>query len=125
MGDAQTKEKTMRISRRESPLDLYNLALGGFLIASPWLFHMTRESARVETWGAGALLAAVSVAALLAFSPWEKWIALVVGLWMMASPWALGFMHTPAMKVNIGIGAVVVFLSGLELFLVYDRTHEM
>jgi hypothetical protein len=114
----------MRTSRRESPLDLYNLALGAILIASPWLFHMTRESARIETWGAGALLVAISVAALLAFSLWEEWIALAVGLWMMISPWALGFMHTSGMKVNIGIGAVVVFLSGLELFLVYDRTHE-
>ena len=60
----------MRISRRESPLDLYNLVLGAFLIASPWLFHMTRESARIETWGAGSLLIAISVAALLAFSLW-------------------------------------------------------
>ena len=114
----------MRISRRESPLDLYNLVLGAFLIASPWLFHMTRESARIETWGAGSLLIAISVAALLAFSLWEEWIALAGGLWMMVSPWALGFTHTPAMKINIGIGAVVIFLSALELFLVYDRTHE-
>src|SRR5689334_13523420 len=114
----------MRMSRRESPLDLYNLVLGAFLIASPWLFHMTREAARVETWGVGALLVAISMATLLAFSLWEEWITFAVGIWMIASPWLLGFMHTPAMKLNIGIGAVVVFLSGLELFLVYDRTHE-
>jgi hypothetical protein len=114
----------MRMSRRESGLDFYNLGLGVFLIASPWIFHMTREIARIETWGSGALLVATSLAALLAFSLWEEWVSLAVGLWMIVSPWALGFMHTPAMKVNIGIGAVVAFLSALELFLIYDRGHE-
>jgi hypothetical protein len=114
----------MRTARRESPLDLYNLVLGAFLIASPWLFHMTREVARIEAWGVGALLVAISVAALLAFSLWEEWISFAVGLWMIVSPWVLGFAHTPAMKLNIGIGTVVMCLSGLELFLVYDRTHE-
>jgi len=114
----------MRMSRREWPLDLYNLGLGAFLIVSPWLFHMTREVARIETWGSGALLLAVSIAALLLFSRWEAWVSLAVGLWMMVSPWLLGFLHTPAMKLNIGIGAVAAFLAALELFLVYDGAHE-
>jgi len=117
-------EKVRRMSRRESGLDFYNLALGVFLIASPWIFHMTRDVARIETWGSGALLVAMSLAAVLAFSLWEEWVSLAIGLWMIASPWLLGFMHTPAMKVNIGIGAVVAFLSALELFLIYDRAHE-
>lgn len=48
------------------------------------------------------------------------------GLWLIASPWILGFAHVRAMHFSIGIGAVVTFLALLELWLVYDghSTHQ-
>jgi hypothetical protein len=36
----------------------------------------------------------------------------------MVSPWALGFMHTKAMHVSTGLGAMVTFVAALELWLV-------
>lgn len=112
----------MRIWRRESALDLYNLLLGAFLFVSPWLFTMTREVARIDTWASGALLLAVSIAALVAFTEWDEWISLALGAWMIASPFLLGFAHSTAMKVNIGVGCVVVFLAAMELWLIhYDQ----
>ena len=67
----------------------------------------------------------MSAAAILAFREWEEWVSLLAGLWMIISPFLLGFAHTPAMHVNIGIGCAVMFLAGLELrrFLRARLTH--
>jgi hypothetical protein len=111
----------MRAMRREWVLDLYNLCLGAFLFASPWLFAMPREATRIDTWMSGLLLVAVSAAAIVAFHEWEEWVRLLIGLWMIAAPFALGFAHTTAMHINIGIACVVVFLTLLELFLVREE----
>ena len=114
----------MRAMRREWVLDLYNLCLGALLFASPWMFAMPREATRIDTWMSGLLLIAVSAAALVAFREWEEWISLLIGLWMIVAPFALGFAHTSAMHINIAIGCVVVFLTLLDLFLVHDRSTD-
>ena len=104
--------------RRESVLDLYNLSLGLVLFLSPWLFAYASERARIDSWASSALIAAMSIAAIMAFSDWEEWVNLLLGIWLMVSPWALGFAHTRAMHVSIGLGAMVTFLAALELWLV-------
>ena len=47
----------------------------------------------------------------------------LLGLWLIVSPWVLGFAHTRAMHFSIGVGATVTFLAALELWLVYDASH--
>jgi hypothetical protein len=90
--------------RRETILDFYNLALGVFLFAAPWLFSFAYESAKVDDWVSSAIVIASSLAALWAFAEWEEWIGLVVGLWVLASPWLLGFQHARAAAVNVAVG---------------------
>jgi hypothetical protein len=104
--------------RREAVFDAYNLSFGLFLFFSPWLFGLAREDARIDIWTSSALIAALSIAAMIAFSDWEEWLNLILGCWLMASPWALGFLHTRAMHVSIGLGAMVAFIAALELWLV-------
>jgi SPW repeat len=108
--------------RRESPLDLYNLLLAVALLSAPWLFTLTNSVGRLDLWVSGAAIATVSLAALLAFARWEEWANLLLGLWLIASPWLLGFAHTRAMHFSIAIGCVVAFLALLELWLVYEAT---
>ena len=103
--------------RRESVLDLYNLVFGLVLFFSPWLFAFAREDARVDLWTVGAVIAATSIIAVVAFANWEEWLNLLLGAWLMVSPWALGFMHTRAMHISIGLGAMVAFIAALELWL--------
>jgi hypothetical protein len=105
--------------RRETSLDIYNLALGAFLFAAPWLFSYAHESPRADDWVSSAILVASSAAALLAFNEWEEWVSLIVGLWVLASPWLLGFVHTRAMEVNVAIGLLIAFMSALELWLIH------
>lgn len=105
--------------RRISALDFYAAAFGLFLFASPWLFAYVSETVRVEIWASGAAIAAIAIAAIVAFSDWEEWLNLLLGIWLVISPWVLGFVHTRAMHVSILIGAMVAFIAGLELWLTH------
>ena len=82
------------------------------------MFGLASEGARIDIWTSSALIVALSIAAIVAFSNWEEWLNLLLGFWLMASPWALGFMHTPAMHISLGLGAMVAFMAALELWLV-------
>jgi hypothetical protein len=104
--------------RRESALDFYTAAFGLFLFVSPWLFAYAHENARLDLWASGAAVAAISIGAIVAFSKWEEWLNLLLGLWLIGSPWVLGFTHTKAMHVSIALGALVAFMATLELWLV-------
>ncbi len=105
--------------RRISALDCYTVAFGLFLFVSPWLFAYVSEKVRIEVWASGAAIAAVSIAAIVAFSEWEEWINLLLGAWLVISPLVIGFMHTRAMHVSILIGVMVAFFAALELWLIH------
>ena len=106
--------------RRESVLDFYNLVLAAVLIASPWLFTLTNPAGRLDLLVSGAAIAALSLGAIVAYASWEEWANLLLGVWLVASPWILGFTHTRAMHFSIGLGAVIGFLALLELWLGYE-----
>jgi len=54
--------------RRLSALDFYTAAFGLFLLVSPWLFAYADQNARLDLWASGAAIAAISIAAIVAFS---------------------------------------------------------
>ncbi len=105
--------------REAAILDVYNLLLGAFLAVSPWLFAYSRGIVRADAWLGGAVIVVLSIAAIVAFAEWEDWINLAIGLWMIASPWVLGFQHTSAMHVSIAIGILVAYLAAVELGVVH------
>ena len=106
--------------RRETILDVYNLALGVFLFVAPWLFSYAYESAKADDWVSSAIVIAISLAALWVFAEWEEWIGLVVGLWVLVSPWLLGFQHARAAAVNVAVGLLIAYLSAIELWLIHN-----
>ena len=113
----------MRKWQRESVLDLYNLLLAALLFVSPWLFRLTNSPGKMDLWATGAVIAVISLAAMTAYRNWEEWANLLLGLWLIISPWLLGFAHTRAMHFSIGVGVVVAFLAALDLWLHYDAAH--
>jgi hypothetical protein len=106
--------------RKESILDLYNLLLSLFLFVTPWLFAYRNADARADVWASSAAVAMVSILALMAFSNWQEWLNLLLGAWLILSPWVIGFTHTRAMHYSIVIGTAVTLFAAIELFLVYD-----
>ena len=105
----------MRKWRAESVLDLYNLLLAMVLFAAPWFFAHAGQTAVVDLRLSSAAIIILSLAAIIAFSTWEEWVNLLLGLWLVVSPWPLGFTHTRAMHYSIAIGATIAFLAALDL----------
>ncbi len=101
--------------RKETVLDIYNLLLALFLFATPWFVAFANGEARVDIWASSAAIAIVSIAAILAFSIWEEWLNFALGVWLILSPWALGFAHTRAMHYSIVIGSLVALVAATEL----------
>src|SRR5512141_2335660 len=99
----------MKKWRRESALDVYNLLLAMFLLISPWLFARANGTAAADLRASGAAIATLSLAAMIAFASWEEWANLLLGLWLIVSPWMLGFAHTRAMHFSIAVGVTVAF----------------
>lgn len=91
--------------------DWVTLAVGLWLFFSP--FFMTGGSlSDAAAWNAYLLGGAITVFAAYALGdskPWEEWINLGLGLWLIAAPFALGFYHSESAIAwnQIGIGTLV------------------
>jgi SPW repeat len=115
----------MKKWQRESILDLYNLLLAILLFASPWLFIPGSGKATMEDlWASSLAIAVISLASIVAYANWEEWANFLLGIWLIVSPWALGFAHTRAMHFSIGVGAAVAFLAALELWLRFEAASR-
>ena len=114
----------MRRWRKESVLDLYNLALAAILFMSPWFFLHASRTVTIDLGASSAAIVCLSLAAMLAFSSWEEWANLLLSLWLIVSPWLLGFAHTRAMHFSIGIGLPIAFFTLLELWLRHEAAER-
>ncbi|HTV38290.1 MAG TPA: SPW repeat protein [Xanthobacteraceae bacterium] len=97
--------------------DVVNLALGGMLFFSPWLFGLPTGAQWQTASIVGIVIAVLSIAALAAFAVWEEWLNLLAGLILIVSPWLLGFQDSQAMTIDVAIGVVVATLAAVEAWL--------
>ncbi|MGA7804043.1 SPW repeat protein [Bradyrhizobium sp.] len=95
--------------------DVGNLILGAILFFTPWMFQYPAGTPWRVALVTGVVIAAISIAALAAFAVWEEWLNLVIGLWLIASPWIVHFAGSTAMRVNVVIGVLVAILAAIEL----------
>jgi hypothetical protein len=106
----------MSRSTRDAILDIINLALGAFLFVTPWLFGYAAGAMSGTAWISGTMIFLASMAALAAFAEWEERLNLALGLWVLVSPWVLGFDGTQAMHINLVVGIIVALLATIELW---------
>ena len=105
------------LERWRSQTNLVSIMLAILLVLSPWMLGFPYETAALNAWASGLVLGLVSVMALLAYSEWEEWVDLGVGLWILASPWVLGFeAGSAASRVHVMAGSVVTVLAAVELW---------
>ena len=83
---------------------------------SPWMFKFPAGTESRNAIIAGLVIAVISVAALTAFAVWEEWLNLIVGLWLIISPWVLKFQGTTAMRADVVIGIIVAALAAAEIW---------
>ena len=103
--------------KNERVCDVINLVLGAFLLVSPWIFGFASGSQSQNAIICGIIIAVLSIAALAAFAEWEEWLNLIVGLWVLVSPWVLGFANTTAMRVSVIVGLIVAVIAAIELWM--------
>lgn len=93
--------------------DWINGLLGLWIIASPWALKHTMTSdtgnlAMWNLWTVGVAILVIVAIALFRFRAWEEWTNALLGLWLLASPWLLGFSSSTALMWNAAIiGALV------------------
>jgi len=105
--------------------DWGNLVLGLWIFASPWVLQHTMvtgtsvagvAASNTAMWSlyvVGIAIAVLAAAALFAFQAWEEWTNLTLGVWLLLSPWALGFSSSALLMWNAVIaGSLVVVLAG-------------
>ena len=72
--------------------DWVNLVLGIWLILSPWILGFSGTPAAM--WNAVIVGVVVGLMALMHLRGgplWEEWVNVVLGIWLILSPWILGF----------------------------------
>lgn len=101
--------------------DVANLILGAILFISPRIFAFSAGPESQSAYISGIVIVVFSIAALASFAVWEEWLNLIVGLWVIVSPWLLGFPNTTAMTVSVAIGVLVVALAAVELWIMSQQ----
>jgi len=109
--------------RGESAFDVVNLVLGIGLMLTPWAFGFRAiEVASRNAWIAGGLIAAIALFALFAFAEWKEWVNLLLGLWVVISPWALGFdtsISAVATRTHGLLGLIVAVLAAVDIWMAH------
>lgn len=100
------------------------LALGLWIFASPWIFGRilaAQAPGQVlagvwSLWLSGLAVLFVAGMALSAFRVWQEWTILALGVWLLVSPWILGFGISATVAWNVTVsGALVLALAGWTL----------
>lgn len=90
--------------------------LGIWLCLSPWALYFEQEDrATVAAVITGVLLIATEAITLSVFRPWEEWLNVLLGGWLIAAPWVLGMHQASAIANFVIVGLIVVALAGYEI----------
>ena len=113
--------------RRNVPVyDVANLILGAFLFFSPWIFSFVPGTENWNAWVGGIVIAVLSVTALSTFAEWVEWLNLVLGLWILVSPWVLKFSGSiDAIRTNVIVGAGVAVIAAMQLGILHRTLARM
>lgn len=93
--------------------DVANLILGLWMLISPWpLSYIDQPTAAWNAHIVGIIVAVAAIATLIAFHKWEEWVNVVLGIWLIVSPFLLGYeMLSNALWNQIVLGIVIGVLA--------------
>ena len=100
-------------------VDWVNILLGLWLISSPWLMNFSAEdrAAALSAWSMGTGLLVLAFISMYKPATLRDALALILGVWLMVSPWLLG----SAALMTISLNAVITgaLVSGYALWAMY------
>jgi len=99
--------------------DWTNLVLGLWVFIAPWVLQQSAtagDGAMWNLWIVGIAVAVFALAAMFAFQVWEEWVNVGLGIWLLASPWILGFSSASILTWNaVILGALIALAAGWAL----------
>ena len=109
------------MKRNEIVPDVINLILAIWLFLSPWIVGFVNVvPAAWVAWLSGIAIAIISVVALSAFGEWEEWINLLLGVWVLISPWVVHVHHQqPPTVVLFFTGLAVAIVAAVDLWMLH------
>ena len=100
-----------------------NLILGAWFFATPWAFDYgfnlsdrTILLANINAWVVGTVVVVSAVSAISDLKPWEEWVNLILGIWLIFSPFIIGTNEQSNLMWNsVIVGVLIAVISGIEL----------
>ncbi|TWI17291.1 SPW repeat protein [Mesorhizobium tianshanense] len=110
--------------------DWVTMLVGVYVFLSPWIipyFFPGSTVMPVIGWShyiVGFAIAVMGMAALASFQLWQEWLILILGLWLIISPWVFGFTDTTPFHWNsVSTGIIVVIFSATALVSGFDTRN--
>lgn len=112
-------------SKHRSWEDWFGMLLGVLIVVSPWfplqpaneVMNAERSTMVLNTFVVGMLVFGLAQLEYVALQRWEEVGEIVLGLWLIASPWIFGYSGDEFLRVwHVVLGAVVVLLGALQLW---------
>ncbi|MDX1433618.1 MAG: SPW repeat protein [Gammaproteobacteria bacterium] len=97
--------------------DYLGMLLGVLIVLSPaFAGHEVATAVMINAGVVGVLVLALASFELVDLHRWEETLELVCGLWLMASPFVLGYAGGALMVWHLALGAIVALLAVFELW---------
>jgi SPW repeat len=98
--------------------DWASMALGLVIVISPWLAQTPdNQVATVNAMTVGALVIFIGALELQFVRRWEEWCEFALGIWLVISPWVLGYSGLGTLTaMHVILGLLVAALALLELW---------
>lgn len=91
--------------------DGLTFVLGFWLLVSPYFYNtpFALDAMTSNTIVMGLVVMVIAIAAMSRYQPWEEYLETLVGVWLVFSPFILGFTDMTFATINhIVVGAVIV-----------------
>lgn len=86
-----------------------NMLLSLWLFISPWMMHYTHQAAAWNAWIFGVVTFTFALSTLFVPRIWEETINMLLGLWLVVSPYMLRFASESTIAINtVVVGALLV-----------------
>ncbi|MCK1653778.1 SPW repeat protein [Bradyrhizobium sp. 149] len=111
--------------------DWCGMVLGALIVASPWFpiqEHLAiggQQMIIVNTVAVGLVVFGLSQLEYVALQRWQEVATIVVGLWLIVSPYMLGYSGDGFLRVyHTSLGAVALVLGVLQLWQDWDLSDQ-
>ncbi|WP_314961659.1 SPW repeat protein [Bradyrhizobium cosmicum] len=111
--------------------DWCGMLLGALIVASPWFpiqEHATVDGQQMmilNTVAIGLVIFGLSQLEYVALQRWQEVATILVGLWLIISPYMLGYSGEGFLRIyHTSLGAVTVVLGMLQLWQDWDLTDQ-